>query len=108
LPGISPTYGSTDGNRGFLLFQTRSVPVTASWGGGGQFLSSGFFYFHSGTGAKCGTGTSCLTLQGGSGTSAYTLGNIVVDELTMGGSPNINMILNPTSKFEVLKPTLLQ
>ena len=35
-----------------------------SWGGGGQFLSSGFFYFHFGSGGTCGTDTSCLTSAG--------------------------------------------
>lgn len=101
-------YASPDGNRGFLFFQNRSVAANPSWGGGGQFLSSGFMYFHSGNGSTCGTNTSCLTLQGGSGAQSYTLGNIVVDELALGGNPQINMILNPSATFQVLRPTLLQ
>lgn len=104
--GISTQYGSPDNNRGFLLFQRAAA--NPSWGGGGQFLSSGFLYFHSGSGSTCGSGTSCLTLQGGSKSQSYTLGDIVVDELSMGGNPQINMILNPTATFQVLKPTLLQ
>jgi hypothetical protein len=47
-------------------------------------------------------------LQGGSGSQSYALGNIVVDELALGGTPQINMILNPTAVFQILKPTLLQ
>jgi hypothetical protein len=31
-----------------------------------------------------------------------------VDELSMSGNPQINMILDPTATFQVLKPTLLQ
>ncbi len=108
LGPCSGTYASPDGNRGFLFFQNRSVAASASWGGGGQFLSSGFLYFHNGNGATCGTNTSCLTLQGGSGAQSYTLGNIVVDKLSMGGNPQINMVLNPTATFSVLRPTLLQ
>jgi putative Flp pilus-assembly TadE/G-like protein len=108
LAPCSGTYASPDGNRGFLFFQNRSVSANPSWGGGGQFLSSGFLYFHTGSGATCGTNTSCLTLQGGSSSQSYALGNIVVDELALGGNPQINMILNPTATFEVLKPTLLQ
>jgi hypothetical protein len=108
LGPCSGTYASPDGNRGFLFFQNRATSATPSWGGGGQFLSSGFLYFHSGNGATCGTGTTCLTLQGGSGAQSYTLGNIVVDELALGGNPQINMILNPTATFQVLKPTLLE
>src|SRR5262249_46261394 len=55
LGPCSGTYASPDGNRGFLLFQNRAAAAQPSWGGGGQFLSSGFLYFHSGTGATCGT-----------------------------------------------------
>jgi putative Flp pilus-assembly TadE/G-like protein len=108
LGPCSGTYASPDGNRGFLFFQNRSAAASASWGGGGQFLSSGFMYFHNGNGATCGTNTSCLTLQGSSGSQSYTLGNIVVDKLSMGGSPQINMILNSKATFSVLRPTLLQ
>jgi hypothetical protein len=108
LGPCSGTYGSPDGNRGFLFFQNRATAAVPSWGGGGQFLSSGFMYFHSGTGDTCGTKTSCLTLQGGSGAQSYTLGNLVVDKLSLGGNPEINMILNPTATFQVLRPTLLE
>jgi hypothetical protein len=113
LPGnillgpCGPTgYGSPDGNRGFLFFQNRATAASPSWGGGGSFLSSGFMYFHKGNGA-CGTGASCLTLQGGSGSQAYTLGNIVADEVALGGNPVINMVLNPAATFAVLRPSLL-
>jgi len=107
LGPCSGTYGSPDGNRGFLFFQNRATAASPSWGGGGQFLSSGFLYFHKGNGTTCGTDTSCLTLKGSSGAGAYTLGNIVVDELSLGGTPAINMFLNPTATFSVLRPTLL-
>lgn len=109
--GISNQYGSPDGNRGFLFFQNRSVAAAPSWGGGGGFLSSGFMYFHSGSGSTCGSsknGTTCLTLQGNAGANSYALGNIVTDELSLGGTPNINMILNPAATFQVLKPSLLE
>jgi Flp pilus assembly protein TadG len=108
LGPCSGTYASPDGNRGFLFFQNRATAAAPSWGGGGQFLSSGFMYFHSGVGSTCGSNTSCLTLQGGSGAQSYTLGNIVVDKLALGGNPQINMILSPNATFEVLKPTLLE
>jgi hypothetical protein len=108
LGPCSGTYASPDGNRGFLFFQNRVAAAAPSWGGGGQFLSSGFLYFHSGVGTTCGTNTSCLTLQGGSGARSYALGNIVVDKLALGGNPEINMILNPTANFVILRPTLLE
>jgi hypothetical protein len=108
LGPCSGTYASPDGNRGFLFFQNRATSAAPSWGGGGQFLSSGFLYFHSGSGSTCGTNTSCLTLQGGSGAHSYALGNMVVDELSLGGNPEINMILNPAATFAVLRATLLE
>lgn len=108
LGPCSGTYASPDGNRGFLFFQNRATSAAPSWGGGGQFLSSGFLYFHSGSGSTCGTNTTCLTLQGGSGAHSYALGNIVVDELSLGGNPEINMILNPAATFQVLRATLLE
>ena len=106
LGPCSGTYASSDSNRGFLFFQRTAA--SPNWGGGGQFLSSGFIYFHSGNGSTCGTNTACLSLQGGSSSQSFTLGDIVVDELSMGGNPQINMILNPTATFQVLKPTLLK
>ena len=108
LGPCSGTYASPDGNRGFLFFQNRATSAAPSWGGGGQFLSSGFLYFHSGSGGTCGTNTSCLTLQGGSGAQSFALGNLVVDELSLGGNPEINMILNPAATFAVLRATLLE
>jgi hypothetical protein len=105
----SGTYGSGDGkNRGFLFFQNRSVAANPQWGGGGQFLLSGFMYFHYGNGATCGTNTTCLTMQGGSGAGAFTLGNIVTDQLSMQGNSTLKMILNPAVSFQILRPVLLE
>lgn len=108
LAPCSGTYASPDGNRGFLFFQNRATSASPSWGGGGQFLSSGFLYFHSGNGGTCGTNTTCLSLQGGSGAHSYALGNVVADKLSLGGNPEINMILNPAATFAVLRATLLE
>src|SRR5579859_4137238 len=88
--------------RGFLFFQNRSASGSGSWGGGGQFLLAGFMYFHDSTYA------STLSLSGNSSSGAYTLGNIVTDNLTLGGSSGIKMILNPASSYQILRPTLLQ
>lgn len=118
--GATGQYGSPDGNRGFLFFQNRSIApnsgsctggfggTCAILGGGGSFIFSGFIYLHNGNGTSCGTNTSCLTLSGGSGGNSFTIGNIVVDKLSMVGSSGVKMILNPTATFSVLRPTLLQ
>src|SRR6266566_4865694 len=110
--GATGQYGSPDGNRGFLFFQSRSNAADggrcAIMGGGGSFVFSGFIYLHNGNGASCGTGTSCLTLAGGSGGNSFTIGNIVVDKISLTGGSAVNMVLNPTATFSVLRPILLQ
>jgi hypothetical protein len=118
--GATGQYGSPDGNRGFLFFQNRSTAATggtctagfsgncAIMGGGGTFVFSGYVYLHKGNGATCGTDTSCLTLAGGSGGSSFTIGNIVVDKISLTGSSAVDMVLNPSATFSVLRPILLQ
>jgi hypothetical protein len=104
LGPCSGSYGSSDGrNRGFLFFQNRSTAATPSWGGGGEFLLSGFMYFH-----QTGSYGTTFQLSGGSGAGAFTLGNIVADKVSMVGNSSMRMILNPASTFQVLRPQLLQ
>jgi hypothetical protein len=112
LGPCSGPLGSSDGkNRGFLFFQAHTNSATPSWGGGGQFLLSGFMYFHSktsGTTITCGTNTTCLDMNGGSGSGSYTLGNLVADQVHITGNSTITMILNPAVTFQVLRPSLLE
>lgn len=107
----------TGTQRGILLFMDRSqTSNTANWGGGGSFILAGTMYFHScnatGTGTSCGsTGTyftDTFSLQGGSGSTTYVLGDIIADKITLGGNSGINMDLNPTVAFNILKATLLR
>jgi hypothetical protein len=103
------TYGAPGGkHRGFLFFQNRSAAANPNWGGGGQFLLSGFMYFHGGNGATCGTNTTCLTMNGGSGAGAFTLGNLVADKVSMTGNSSLNMILNPDLSFDLFRPQVLR
>jgi len=123
LPGnvlLAPctgTYGDPLGKyRGILFFQDRASGGGGGWGGGGGFLLAGSMYFHhcnaSGTGVSCGANPtyydSIFTLQGNSGSASYVLGNIITDNLSMGGTPTINMALNPTAAYSTLKATLLR
>ena len=103
--------------RGFLFFQDRStLSATQSWGGGGSFLLAGTMYFHScnasGTGTGCGAaGTyynDSFSLAGGSGSSTYLLGDIIADNVTLGGNSGITMDLNTTTAFSILKASLFQ
>lgn len=109
--------------RWFLFFQDRSAQaIQPNWGGGGQFLLAGTMYFHSCN--SSGSGVSCtpppnpptfnsyyqdiFSLSGNSGAGTYVLGEIVADNLTLGGTSGINMDLNPTSAFNILKASLYQ
>jgi len=103
--------------RGFVFFQDRAGRnVKPSWGGGGQFLLAGTMYFHScnasGTGVSCGLPPTyyndIFSLSGNSGSGTYVLGDIVTDNLTLGGTSGITMDLNPTIAFTLLKASLLQ
>jgi hypothetical protein len=51
---------------------------------------------------------SIFTLQGNSGSASYVLGDVITDNLKMGGTPTINMALNPTAAYSTLKATLLR
>jgi hypothetical protein len=100
-----------------LFFLDRSVTnANPSWGGAGAFLLAGDMYFHScnaaGTGGPCGpTGTyytDNFTLQGNSGSTTYVLGNIITDNLQLGGTSAITMDLNPNKAYDILKVSLLR
>lgn len=127
---LSGTWGDpgTTGNfatdRGMLFFQDRGnsgtgkTAVNASWGGGGQFLLAGTMYFHQCVIGAADTGTGCDTttpafndtfsLSGNSGSTTYVLGEIVTDQLILGGGGGVAMHLSPTSKYNILKVALLQ
>jgi len=113
LGPCSGPYGDPAGNRGFVFFQDRSAAsVQPTWGGGGQFLLAGFMYFHQcradGTGLNCskpgagGYGTQ-FGMRGNACSGSYMVGAIVTDTIDMGGTPCINMILNPSKSFPQLK-----
>jgi Putative Flp pilus-assembly TadE/G-like len=113
--------------RGILFFQDRSAQaVTANISGGGSYAMAGTYYFHScsstsidGTnGLNCAqpTGsyssgqyyTNTLNLSGNSGASSYVLGEIIVDNLELGGGGSIYMDLDPSSALNVYKAALYQ
>jgi len=47
-------------------------------------------------------------MEGNSGSGTYVLGDIVVDNLTLGGTSGITMDLNPAQAAGILKATLLR
>ena len=127
LGASEPTPASTPPGPGeqrwFLFFQDRSATgnpagkgVQPLYNGSGAFTMAGAMYFHacnaSGTGLNCGSPSTyysdIFTLSGGSGSNTYVLGEIVTDNLTLGGNSTINMDLNPTTAFTTRKASLYQ
>ena len=114
--GVSNPIGE---QRGFLFFQNRAknAGTNPQWQGGGQFLLSGTMYFHQCVTAGSDTGTGCSTasayhdivsLGGNSGSGTYILGQIVADQVSLGGTSGLTMDLNPTSVFSILKASIFQ
>lgn len=113
--------------RGILFFQDRSAEgVQSTAGGGGTYAMAGTFYFHScsSTAIDGKAGTSCSTPTGGNstnqyyndtlamtgntGASSYILGEIIVDNINLGGKGSIYMDLDPSSALNVYKAALYQ
>jgi Flp pilus assembly protein TadG len=94
---------ATSPARGLVFFQDRSVPNAGTLGGGGGLLLAGSIYYH-----QLSSYGSIFQLNGHSGSDTRVLGNIIVDQLNLGGGGSINMVLNPNSVFSILKVQLLQ
>jgi hypothetical protein len=94
--------------RGMLFFHGDHVPIAKSvsqptLAGGGSYAAGGVIYFHSTD------YTDQFTLKGGSGTGSFAFGDIVVDNLQIGGGGGISMYLSPALlSAGVMKATLLQ
>ncbi len=117
LAPCTGTYGDPLGQyRGILFFADRSSANGGGWGGGGGFLLAGSMYFHqcnaAGTGTGCGAPPTdynqTFQLQGSSGSASYVLGEIVADQMGGGGTPDVNMALNPNAAYNILKASIFQ
>ncbi len=122
-PGIVP---------GLVFFQNRDVqvlpPPPTNLGGSGTFSIIGSFYIHQCKSADgTGKGTNCdqppagdvwpdpahgyndlYDLSGTSGGSTTILGLIIVDRLTLSGTPGVRMQLLPNFIFPVLRATMFR
>ncbi len=125
-PNCGINYGDPQGTadpigeqRGFLFFQNRAKNASTNpqWQGGGQFLLSGTMYFHQCKTSGSDTGTGCSTasayndsvlLGGNSGSGTYVLGQIVADQIRLGGTSGLTMDLNPSTVFSTLKASIFQ
>jgi hypothetical protein len=112
---LGPCTGSWAGGssdhpaRGVVFFQDRAVAGTGNLSGGGGLLLAGSIYFHQESGSPGPPYyNSIFNLSGNSGSDTRVLGNIIVDQLDLGGGGTINMVLNPYSFYKILKVQLLQ
>lgn len=104
--------------RGVLFFQNRATAsaVQPNWSGGGQFLLAGTMYFHQCVVSGGDTGLSCqntayndvLTFGGSACLGSYIVGDIIVDQLSVTGSPCITIDLQKNANHYLLKAALLQ
>jgi Flp pilus assembly protein TadG len=90
------------GSRGLLFYQDHSDTTEPQFTGSGALTFSGALYFHS-------AGYSdVLSLNGGTSTGTFVLGQIVADQVSLTGSGAINMALNPAPSTQLLKVGMLQ
>ena len=104
--------------RGLLFFHDRDTQpiVQPSWRSAASFELIGSLYFHkcssttappaSGSGVNCDPTAFTETLTLSSGANGYVIGNIVADQLHLGGS--LTMGLSPKAEYYTLKASLLQ
>jgi hypothetical protein len=99
--GSSDTLSGT-GTRGLLMFNAHTNSTTPTLSGNGSLLFSGVYYFHAtGYGAT-------WTLSGNGCSNTFLVGEIVTDNLLMGGNACVKMSLNAGPTTNVLKVALLQ
>jgi hypothetical protein len=90
------------GARGLLVFQDHADTTQPAFTGSGQLSFSGALYFHS-------TGyADVLSLNGGTSSGTYILGEIVTDQVSLTGSGTIKLALNPQAVTNMAKVAILQ
>jgi hypothetical protein len=90
------------GSRGILIYQDHANASNPVFTGSGALSFSGALYFHS-------TDYSdSLTINGGSSTGTFILGQIIADQVSLTGSGAINLALNPKPSTYLVKVGMLQ
>jgi hypothetical protein len=103
--------------KGILLFQDRSAPAHIQKntddhiiGGGGALSLTGTIYINNSLATMIADAThyQLVQLQGGGGSGTLLKGEIIVNELLLGGSGTITMNLNPAAVAPVHQIALVQ
>lgn len=101
----------TSAYKGILFFQSRATATTLNHqlqGGGGLTVSGTIYLTHTAASIAGDGKYQFLSLQGNSGGTTKVQGEIIVDELSLGGSANITMNLMSAATFAVRQVALVQ
>lgn len=90
------------GARGLLVFQDHNNTTQPQFTGSGQLSFSGALYFHSTS------YSDLLSLNGGTSSGTYILGQIITDQVSLTGSGIIRLALNPQATTNMAKVAILQ
>ena len=106
---------ATSDYKGILLFQDRNSPahITKNTddhiiGGNGVLSLTGTIYINNSLSVVTGSHYQLLQLQGGGGSGTLIKGEIITNQLLLGGSGTIRMNLNPAAVTPVHQIALVQ
>jgi Flp pilus assembly protein TadG len=97
--------------KGILFFQSRSTATTLAHslqGGGGLTIKGTIYLTHTAASTASDGKFQSLNLQGNAGGTTKVQGEIITDELSLGGNSTITMNLIGTSTFLVRQVALVQ
>jgi hypothetical protein len=101
--------------QGILFFQDRSAPahITKNTddhiiGGGGALNLQGTIYINNQSSVVTSSHYQLLQLQGGGGSGTLIQGEIITNQLLLGGNGTIEMNLNPNAVAPVKQIALVQ
>jgi hypothetical protein len=92
----------TPGSRGLLVFQDHTDTTQPAFTGSGQLSFAGALYFHANNYGDV------LSLNGGTSSGTYIIGEIVTDQVSLTGSGMIKLALNPAATTNMAKIAILQ
>jgi Flp pilus assembly protein TadG len=103
---------SSSNYEGILFWEDRTRNpgkiVTHGFGGNGSMILTGSIYVNMQNTSVTNTNYQAINLQGKSGNTTKVIGEIVTNVLSLGGTGDINMVLNSTLVKDVKQVALVQ
>ena len=102
---------ATSAYKGILFFQNRTTATTLNHslqGGGGLTILGTIYLTHTKASIAVDGKFQSLSLQGNAGGATKVAGEIIVDELSLGGSSNVTMNLISALTFQVRQVALVR